>query len=323
VLGDIKNEVFLINPNTNTKRDWKKINNRLVQQGMLLISLSFLDSWHKQVKQLNKGKVGRPYTYPTGLIEYASLLHCFMHLGYRQVKGVLLAVAEKEPKLKPADYSTLNRRFNRLETKIRPRQQKSEEDLWVAIDASGICVTNRGEWMRKIHRKGKIAGSKGFLKIHVSVDVKTKEVVGLKITTEKVGDNRRFDALLQDSIRNTGRTIKGVYADGGYDTYNNFEKLEEAGIEPVIRIDDNAVVVPPPDTHRNRKRDTPARLHHAQEQLADRAKWKKDKKYGLRWHSEGFFSVLKRRYGKHVMARSFKNMQQELLFKAQLYNQLL
>jgi hypothetical protein len=305
------------------QRDWKSVNNRLVRQGTLLVSLSFLDSWKIQVKELNQNKVGRPYEYPTGLIEYAGLLHCFMHLPYRQAKGVLIAVAEKEPRLGVADYSTLNRRFNRLETKIRPRQQTSDEDLWVAIDASGICVTNRGEWMRKIHRKGKIAESKGFLKIHVSVDVKTKEIVGLEVTTEKVGDNRRFDALLQDSIKNTGRPLKGVYADGGYDIYNNFEKLEKAGIEPVIRIDDNAVVVPPPDTFRNRRRGTPTRLHYAQEQLADRDKWKKEKKYGLRWHSEGFFSVLKRRYGKHVMARDFKNMQQELLFKAQLYNQLL
>jgi len=305
------------------QRDWKYVNNRLVQQGTLLVSLSFLDSWQEQVEQLNENKVGRPYAYPTGLIEYAGLLHCFMHLPYRQAKGVLIAIAKKEPRLGVADYSTLNRRFNRLETKICPRQQKSDKDLWIAIDASGVCVTNRGEWMRKIHRKGKITESKGFIKIHVSVDVKTKEVVGLKITTDKVGDNQKFDDLLQDSIRNTSRTIKGVYADGGYDTYNNFEKLEQAGIEPVIRIDDNAVVVPPPDTHRNRRRGTPARLHYAQEQLANRNKWKKDKKYGLRWHSEGFFSVLKRRYGKHVMAKDFKNMQQELLFKAQLYNQLL
>jgi len=305
------------------QRDWKSVNNRLVRQGTLLVSLSFLDSWQEQVKHLYENKVGRPYEYPTGLIEYAGLLHCFMHLPYRQAKGVLMAVAEKEPRLGVADYSTLNRRFNRLETKIRPKQQNLDEDLWVAIDASGVCVTNRGEWMRKIHRKGKITECKGFLKIHVSVDVKTKEVVALEVTTEKIGDNSKFDDLLQGSIQNTDRAIKRVNADGGYDTYDNFDKCEAAGIDPAIRIDDNAIVVPPPNKHPFRNRPEPARTKHAREQLADRDKWKKDKKYGLRWHAEGFFSVLKRRYGKHVMAKDFKNMQQELLFKAQLYNQLL
>ncbi|MBN1941195.1 MAG: IS5 family transposase [Candidatus Diapherotrites archaeon] len=312
-----------ITPNTKSKRDWKSVNNRLVKQGTLLVSLSFLDSWQEQVKQLNDGKVGRPYKYPTGLIDYAGLLHCFIHLPYRQAKGVLVAIAEKEPRLKAADYCTLCRRFNKLETKIQPRQQNSEEDLWVAIDASGVCITNRGEWMRKIHRKGKITESKGFLKIHVSVDVKTKEVVGLEITTDKVGDNGRFDALLQDSITNTNRPLKGIYADGGYDTFENFEKLEETGIFPGIRIDENAVTDPPPNRYPQRRRKEPARTKHARKQLQDRDTWKKETGYGLRWHSEGFFSVLKRRYGKHVMAKNFKNMQQELLFKAQLYNQLL
>ena len=305
------------------QRDWKSVNNRLVRQGTLLISLSFLDSWQEQVKQLSYDKVGRPYEYPTGLIQYTGLLHCFMHLPYRQAKGVLIAVAEKEPRLKAADYCTLCRRFNSLETKIRPRQQAPDEDLWVAIDASGVCVTNRGEWMRKIHRKGKIAESKGFLKIHVSVDMKTKEVVGLEITTDKIGDNQRFDDLLQDSIRNTGKTLKGIYADGGYDTYENFEKLEEAGIFPGIRIDENAVTGPPPDRHPQRRRKEPARTKHARKQLQNRDKWRKETGYGLRWHNEGFFSVLKQRYGKHVMAKNFKNMQQELLSKTQLYNQLL
>lgn len=305
------------------ERNWKRINNRLIKQGTLLLSMAFLDSWHKQVCALNDGKVGRPYEYPTGLIEYAGALHCFMRLGYRQVKGILLAVEKKEPRLKPADYSTICRRFNRLETKIQPRTTDNNKDLWIAIDASGVSVTNRGEWMRKIHRKGKITECKGFLKIHVAVDVESKEVVALEITRERVGDNRCFDALLIGSVQNTGRHLAGVIADGSYDTYGNFEKCKALGVEPVIKIDDNAITVPPPDTYRNRRRGVPARLRHARKQLADRDKWKKEKRYGLRWYSEGFFSVLKRCYGTHAMAKKFANMQQELQFKTQLYNAML
>jgi hypothetical protein len=308
---------------TEDMRNWKKINNRLVKQGTLLLSLEFLDYWGEQLSALNNGKTGRPYSYPTGLIEYAGLLHCFMRLGYRQVKGMLLAIEAEEPRLKAADYSTLCRRFNKIETKIQPRIADNTQDFWIAIDASGVSVTNRGEWMRKIHRKGRITECKGFLKIHVAVDVSSKEVVALEVTREDVGDNRCFDALLAGSIRNTGRTIKGVMADGGYDTYENFEKCEALGIEPVIKIDGNAVTTPPPNTYRNRRRGVPARVLHAQEQLPDQKRWKKEMRYGLRWHPEGFFSVLKRCYGTHAMARKFVNMQQELLFKAQLYNAML
>ena len=303
------------------KRDWKKINNRLVQQGTLLISLAFLDSWGKQVSALNDGKVGRPYIYPTGLIEYTGLLHCFMHLGYRQVNGVLIAIADKEPRLKAADYSTINRRFNKLETKIQPRQQK-EDAVWIAVDATGVSVTNRGEWLRKIHRKGRIDECKGFLKVHVAVDVKTKEVVAIEITREAVGDNTMFDNLIMGTIKNTGNSVAGAYADGAYDTYDNFEKLDKLGIYPAIRIDDNAITDPPP-RFPQRRRKLPTRTIYAQEQLKDREKWKKKTGYGKRWHSEGFFSVLKRCFGQYASARKLKNMQQEMLFKAQLYNLML
>jgi len=62
---------------------------------------------------------------------------------------------------------------------------------------------------------------------------------------------------------------------------------------------------------------------YAREQLQNIEKWKKEKSYGLRWIAESAFSALKRCYGKHVMARKFENMQQELLFKVFLYNQLM
>jgi hypothetical protein len=230
------------------ERDWKKINNRLVRHGTLLVSLDFLDNWKKQVKELNFGKVGAPFKYPTGLIEYGGLLHCYLRLGYRQVKGILIGISKKEPRVKVIDYSNLCRRFNKLETKIQPKKScEATQDFFIAIDSSGQSVTNRGEWMRKIHRKGKITECKGFIKIHVAVDVKTKEVVCMEITREDIGDNAKFDDVLKGSIENTGRKIDGVYADGGYDSYDNFEKLEDLGIEPIIRIDDNAITTPPPD----------------------------------------------------------------------------
>ena len=303
-------------------RDWKSVNNRLIQQGTLLISLDFLDNWNKQVKKLNQDKVGRPFEYPDGLIQYSGLLHCYMGLGYRQVQGVLIAIEKKEPRMKVAVYSQLCRRFNKLETKIQPRRGTPDEDLWIAVDVTGICVTNRGEWLRKIHRKGKIDECKGFLKVHVAVDVKTKEVVAIEVTREDVGDNSKFDDLLEGSIMNTGRKIGGVYADGAYDTYENFEKLDDLGIYPAIRIDDNAITDPPPPRFPQRRRKLPARTVYAQEQLADRKKWKEKTGYGKRWHAEGYFSVDKRRFGQYVRARKMENMQHEMCFRAQLYNQL-
>src|SRR6476620_9357456 len=75
------------------------------------------------------------------------------------------------------DYTTINRRINRLNIKIKDTDNKSskefkDEYIIIAIDSTGIKVTNnRGQWMRE---KWHIKNKKGYLKIHVAVNVKSK-----------------------------------------------------------------------------------------------------------------------------------------------------
>ncbi len=56
----------------------------------------------------------------------------------------------------------------------------------IALDSTGIKVANRGgEWMRhKWHVR------KGYLKIHVSVDIKKKRILSLEVTNEEVHDGK-------------------------------------------------------------------------------------------------------------------------------------
>lgn len=305
----------------NIHRNWRHINNRLVQQGTILVDLRFLKNRKVELSKMNACKEGAPYDYPDSLIQYAGTVRCMFRLPYRQTQGLLIGIAEKVPELEAPCYTQINRRFNKLPLQIKTQNHK--QPLWVAIDASGISVTNRGEWMRKIHRKGKIDECKGFLKIHVGVDVHSQEVVAIEVTRENVGDNTVLKPLLIQTVENTGKKINRLMADGAYDTYDNFEGLEEAGIEPAIRIDDNAITEPPPENFIYRNRPEPVRTSHARIQLSDREKWKEEMEYGLRWFVEGFFSVFKRRFGEYVMAHNYENMQQELCFKAQLYNKLL
>jgi hypothetical protein len=57
----------------------------------------------------------------------------------------------------------------------------------IAVDSTGIKVTNRGQWMQdKLNVKNK----KGYLKIHVVVDIKTKQILALEVTDEKVHDSK-------------------------------------------------------------------------------------------------------------------------------------
>jgi len=61
-----------------------------------------------------------------------------------------------------------------------------DEPIVIALDSSGVEVTNRGEWMRK---KWNGKEYKGWIKVHIAVDVKSKEIVGLENTEERATDD--------------------------------------------------------------------------------------------------------------------------------------
>ena len=46
------------------RRNWRKYNKKLVKRGEAYISLDFIDSWKKELEEMNKGKEGAPYQYP-------------------------------------------------------------------------------------------------------------------------------------------------------------------------------------------------------------------------------------------------------------------
>ena len=96
------------------------------------------------------------------------------------------------------DYSTINRRINRLDIKVIDDGGKELKDEYIiiAIDSTGIKVTNRGQWMNE---KWKIR--KGYLKIHVAVDVKSKKILSLKVTDEHVHDGKALPELVENVIK--------------------------------------------------------------------------------------------------------------------------
>jgi hypothetical protein len=63
----------------------------------------------------------------------------------------------------------INRRINRVDIKIKKDtdnkdKEFEEEYIVIAIDSTGIKVTNRGQWMRE---KWDVRNKKGYLKIHI------------------------------------------------------------------------------------------------------------------------------------------------------------
>ncbi|KXB00322.1 hypothetical protein AKJ42_01160, partial [candidate division MSBL1 archaeon SCGC-AAA261C02] len=268
-------------------RNWREYNEKLVKRGEFYMNPDFLESWDDELERMNEGKVGRPYKFPESFIQFAALWYEFFHLPYRQLEGALRKLGSLFPELKASDYSTLWHRFKDLKIEV-----PKSNDIIVAVDSTGIKVTNRGEWMRKTHQGER----RGWIKVHVAVDVESKELLSIEVTDEKTGDSEVFEDLVEDL------DPEDCLGDGGYDSEKVFKILKKKGVGPPgIKLRKNARVGLSP------------RGQAAKEfQKLGYEEWKEKHEYGKRWAVEGFFSAVKRCFGETVRAASPAGMVREV-----------
>ena len=285
-------------------RDWKRINEALVRRGELLLDLDFVKGWESELEAMNKGKEGARFRYPDSFIRLLVFMHMYLHLPYRQLEGFTRALARYVKGLKAPDHSSIQWRAERLQIKLDSALAKSNEPIVITLDASGLKVSNRGEWIR---HKWKV--KRGYLKIHIAVDIESKKILAMEVTDEKVSDGEMLQPLVEEASTK-GKVVKAI-GDGAYDTKANFHYLAQNGIEPVIKVRKNAS---------SRAGGCMPRKLVAQEYLRDPEAWKRRHGYGYRWMAETALSSFKRTFGEHVIARNMENMVGELMIKANLYN---
>jgi hypothetical protein len=154
-------------------------------------------------------------------------------------------------------------------------------------------------------QKWNVQNKEGYLKIHVAVNIQTKEILALEVTDEKLHDGRMLKKLVNhvlDGCTTTTRgpnkmvikiKIKSALGDGAYNSNANFRYLQEKGITHGIKIRKNSIVSPKNNTLRNRE--------VIQQTKDNLLKWKKKKrKYGHRWIAETAFSTIKRTFGGYM-----------------------
>lgn len=124
--------------------------------------------------------------------------------------------------------------------------------------------------------------------------------------------------LVENSIKSDSRkiTISKLFADGAYDGNDIFRYLSDNGILPCIKVRKNAKV--------KWKKGNILRNLSAISQKKDLQKWKDSVSYdGQRWIVETVFSSIKRMFGEYVYSVRLKNMIQEMMLKASLYNKMI
>jgi hypothetical protein len=282
-------------------RDWRGYNEALVKRGLILLDLDFVADWQRELKAMNDGKEGARYRYPESFVKLLAVVHAYV-LPYRQLEGFMRALSHHVDGLKAPDYTTIWWRVARMKVDLAPNVEL-DKDVTIAVDSSGIKVSNRGEW---IHKKWRV--QRGFIKVHIAVDTKTKQILAIEVTREDVGDGKMLGRLVKSS--STVADLRRVIADGAYDSKGNFRMLSNLGVDPLIRVRKNASL---------KGGGCMPRKFAVVEQLGN-SEWRRERGYGYRWMAESAFSCLKRIFGEYICSIRWKNIVQELLLKASIYN---
>lgn len=285
------------------KRNWQEYNEELVMRGYFYINPKFLETWNKEIEQMNKRKVGNPYLYPKSMIEFLAVLS--PKYDVRALEGIMKAISEMNFNFPVISYSQINRRINALDLIFPVRNSNIIFDDVVGSDATGIKVSNRGEWIR---HKWKV--QRGWIKV-VMLGNKNGKIVDIRVGIETLNENNSFKEML--CIHH--ESISKAFGDGTYDTKENFNLCRGFGIKPVFKIRENASGNANGSMFRQKFVRKYKKLGYE--------KWREKNDYGQRWPcTEVIFSAVKRMEGECVRATKEENMFHEAKMKFWIYNKI-
>jgi len=89
--------------------DWRRVDDRLIRRGMLLLELGFVNGY--ELKRMNEGKPVKPFKLTDSYVKFIGLVRYLFSV--RQLEGFTIALHRLIPKLASVDYSW--RRILRLD----------------------------------------------------------------------------------------------------------------------------------------------------------------------------------------------------------------
>jgi len=287
------------------KRDWFDYNKKLIKRGEWFFDFSFLESVGRELNEMNKHKVGKPYQYSNSFIEFEGKLQPYF--DYRSIQGICQSLSEKVPDFPVNHYSNACRRINVL-TIVLP-EIDFDKPIYVGNDGSGVKVSNRGEWMRQ-----KWQVRRGWIKAVITVDVKSKKLLDIEVFEKGDSEPDIFARHIKQLIKKGAKITKAT-GDGAHDKRKLFNLLEKNKIEQAIKIRSNAST---------KARGSISRAREVRKFKERGYKtWAEEKEYGMRWATEGKFSSVKRKFGEYVRSTNKKNMLKEAERKFILYERMI
>jgi Transposase DDE domain len=287
--------------------EWSRYNSTLVDRGKLTfwIPETLAEIWPPEE---GSGKV-----YSDRAIEILSILRFRFDLTLREVEGFARSLFSWIGlKVKVPSYSTLCRRLGSLKL-ILWQEVGPEDKLHVVVDATGLKVYGEGEWKVRLHGYSK---RRTWRKLHLAVDEKNNQILGVVLTTNDFKDNEAFPALIGQI---DPANIKRVTGDGAYDDKKCFAWAESNGVKAVFPPKKGARI----QQHGNSKKKPKLRdiLVRSIAKFG-RREWKKRVKYHRRSIAETAMFRFKTLLSDRLRSRKFMNQWAEVLIKINILNQM-
>ena len=232
---------------SNKERRFQYDDRKYIDRGQLWTFQISPEIMTQDVEKLNCGKVGHPYVFSNACFAAAFLFRNATGIRYRQLQGVAEEIVGRE---NAPTYSVFQKRITKLGCTFADKGKDGTASVWFsdgntaaeiklfAFDSTGLKPTNRGDWMTE-----KWGTRRGFIKLHVGADAKTKKIYAVAITDDKCGDSPQFEGLVEQALANAERspnagTSAGTAAagDGAYDTQKIRRYCDEHGIPPLIPV---------------------------------------------------------------------------------------
>ncbi len=286
-------------------RNWRSYNEQLVKRGEYLLALDFVERWDEELTVMNFHKQGAPFRFPKTMIELQSLWHA-KKMPYRMIEGMTRDLVKLGSLPEYNNYSTINRRLNKLNFCLALPQGDS---TIVFSDGSGLQAVAGGEYLREKYGKK----NRRWVQIVLLGDAEHHEPLSYEIhivqESESDSSERQLVSLLQQ-----GTNITAFGGDGGLDAKHLWHFCNDQKIKPIIKPDKNALE----DTDCE-----PRNRVVRQRNKVGYKKWSKKIQYGYRWPAtEGIFSAVKRIFGEQLAATSERGMLHEAACKIWAYQKL-
>lgn len=289
-------------------RNWSHYNKSLVQRGSITFWFNedLLSKWYEDTQKLKTR--GRPKKYSAIAIETCVVMKVLFKLGYRQCEGFVASLcALLKLKIDTPSYTQLCRRQKELAIKL---QHSVKGAIHVVVDATGLKIFGEGEWKVRQHGYSK---RRMWRKLHVGIDVESKEFVMIELTDNHIGENKLLEPLL-DQYKD--QLIK-VGGDKAYDSYECHETIGKRGAESAILLQRKAKV------RRRKSKATPSLVRDdivRRMRKVGRKKWKEEVGYHSRSLVENAFFRYKTILGGKLRSHSIENQKIEALIGCNILN---